>query len=1068
MRNNNYLPSEKTDNYQNPNKTPQRIDNYIKSHSNDRIKYDFNQNCPLSESQLNIYLDEIKNEMKTSHNNPFKIEFHNYTSEEIKIALEKLFKIHPILTARVLIDNDVPSFCFDAKPPIIEGTSNDIDAFVQPFELDKYLSRFLIVEDKKSSILCMDFHHLIFDEASLKILLNRLSDILNKKELNFIDDGILRQISFEENLPSNYIDDAKTFMYNMLSYMDEVHELMPDVDSDGESEYINIFNIDGNELNSFLQDHSINRNQFFSSVFTYTLSRFTGSSKVLFNILEDCRDYIDHSQSVGMFGKTLPILMDCKNQSVNTFLQYSGDLVNSVMNCDLYPSHYLASEFDLKSDISFKYAHDLFSNLVDGDDYGYSINELEHDFEGDLTFVIFYADDYKLGIRILHSNKFSNTFIETFTKTYMLILREMLNVNELKEINYIDNDDLNLLDSFNLTEHDLKYDCILDAFNTQLIENPDNVLTLSDEASYTYSQIASIVNDLNSLLKQFNVLSNDTVTVFVDRNHWTIITALSCLSQGITYVPIDENHPDKRIEFMIKQSESKAIIVTDTFQKRAQKIDAEANLDLNIINVSSLLDEVKTSDYVDYVDSNINDVACILYTSGTTGNPKAVQITTLSILNLMQYYIASTEFNCDDVQGIFASVGFVVSLEQFAPIFTGGSLTYVPNNIKLNIYKLNDYFIKYGVTHTLITTQIAKLFVNTISETSLKFLQTAGEKLGSITPPKNYILNDAYGQTESNIITSIDVDKKLDDSSVGKLNWNTKVYILDNELRRVPLGAVGEIYLSGYQTTKGYFKNPEENKKALFQNPFDGEINGYDKIYKTGDLGRYLPDGSIAIIGRLDSQVKIRGNRVELQEVEAVIRKISFVDDVTVQTMNNRGNNELIAYVVTSNEMEVGELKDSICDFVRDNKPNYMIPSHVIRLDSIPLTVNGKVDKNALPEVDRDILLTEYVAPRTETERIVVETFEKVFNQEQISLYDDFISIGGDSIIAIKMVSILAKENIQIDARSIFNSRTPYEIARVIDGNKIEYGFNLVKKGKKDQNMFMFPPLSGLSFQYSN
>ena len=200
MRNNNYLPSEKTDNYQNPNKTPQRIDNYIKSHSNDRIKYDFNQNCPLSESQLNIYLDEIKNEMKTSHNNPFKIEFHNYTSEEIKIALEKLFKIHPILTARVLIDNDVPSFCFDAKPPIIEGTSNDIDAFVQPFELDKYLSRFLIVEDKKSSILCMDFHHLIFDEASLKILLNRLSDILNKKELNFIDDGILRQISFEENL----------------------------------------------------------------------------------------------------------------------------------------------------------------------------------------------------------------------------------------------------------------------------------------------------------------------------------------------------------------------------------------------------------------------------------------------------------------------------------------------------------------------------------------------------------------------------------------------------------------------------------------------------------------------------------------------------------------------------------------------------------------------------------------------------------------------------------------------------------------------------------------------------
>ena len=135
----------------------------------------------------------------------------------------------------------------------------------------------------------------------------------------------------------------------------------------------------------------------------------------------------------------------------------------------------------------------------------------------------------------------------------MLILCEMLNVNELEEINYIDNDDLNLLDSFNQTEHDLKYDCILDAFNTQLIENPDNVLTLSDDASYTYSQIASIVNDLNSLLKQFNVSSKDTVTVFVDRNHWTIITALSCLSQGITYVPIDENHPINRVKYMIEK-----------------------------------------------------------------------------------------------------------------------------------------------------------------------------------------------------------------------------------------------------------------------------------------------------------------------------------------------------------------------------------------------------------------------------------------------------------------------------------------------------------------------------------
>ena len=132
---------------------------------------------------------------------------------------------------------------------------------------------------------------------------------------------------------------------------------------------------------------------------------------------------------------------------------------------------------------------------------------------------------------------------------------------------------------------------------------------------------------------------------------------------------------------------------------------------------------------------------------------------------------------------------------------------------------------------------MAKLFVNTVSETSLRYLQTAGEKLGSITPPKNYILSDVYGPTEANYISSIEVQNKIDDSSVGILNWNTKAYILDKELRRVPLGAVGEIYLSGYQTTKGYFKNPKENENALFQNPFDGKIKGYNKMYKTVYFG---------------------------------------------------------------------------------------------------------------------------------------------------------------------------------------------------------------------------------------
>ena len=442
-------------------------------------------------------------------------------------------------------------------------------------------------------------------------------------------------------------------------------------------------------------------------------------------------------------------------------------------------------------------------------------------------------------------------------------------------------------------------------------------------------------------------------------------------------------------------------------------------------------------------------------------------MTNRQIVNFMQFYAETTEFDEDSVQGIFVSIGFDISLELFVSVFGGGAITFVPEDIRLDLNKLNQYFIRHNVTHTFITTQIAKLFVKTISETSLKYLRTGGEKLGSIEAPENYILTDLYGPAEYNAITAMDIDKKIYESSVGILNWNTKTYILDNEHRRVPLGAVGEIYVSGYQTTVGYLDNPEANQKVLFENPFDGDIPGYERMYKTGDVARYLPDGTMGIVGRLDSQVKIRGNRVELSEVEITIRGFDYVEDVTVQTMIHDGNKELVAYIVMSDDFDAN-ITDYIQDKVNECKPSYMVPSFVVKMDKIPLTINGKVDKRSLPDVDRGSLRVAYVPPSTDNERIIVEAFEKVFNQDKIGIYDDFTSLGGDSLIAIKLMSILAKKSIEISFNVILDAKTPYAIASYLEENDNEYGFVLAKKGKTNQNMFLIPPIGGLSPIFSN
>ncbi|MCR5026167.1 MAG: AMP-binding protein, partial [Methanobrevibacter sp.] len=396
-------------------------------------------------------------------------------------------------------------------------------------------------------------------------------------------------------------------------------------------------------------------------------------------------------------------------------------------------------------------------------------------------------------------------------------------------------------------------------------------------------------------------------------------------------------------------------------------------------------------------------------------------------------YTDTYDLSSDDVYGLYPSIGFDAGCQSiFKAIFAGACLSVVPEEIRLDMAKLNSYFITQNITHTIITTQVGKLFAESVENTSLKYLFVGGEKLGEFESPDNYILVDEYGPTETNnFITSIKNSEKSDYSSIGYLNYNSKIYILDNMLRRVPFGAVGELCLAGYQLADGYMNRDDENAYSFIHNPFD-DNDDYSVMYRTGDIVRLLDDGSLAIVGRRDSQVKIRGNRVELSEIESVLRELDYVDDVTVQAVKHENSNELVAYLVVSKDTDEDNLANNVREYVRAHKPSYMIPSFVITLDKLPLTVNGKLDKHALPEVDMGELHAEYAAPTTETERKIVDVFSVIFNQENIGVSDDFVRLGGDSIKAIRIVSLLQKEGISCTARDILNYKTPYTIAQNI------------------------------------
>lgn len=350
-----------------------------------------------------------------------------------------------------------------------------------------------------------------------------------------------------------------------------------------------------------------------------------------------------------------------------------------------------------------------------------------------------------------------------------------------------------------------------------------------------------------------DVKPQDSVGFLVPRSELYIFSALAILSRGAVFVPLDDTLPDSRIRFMVEDAGANVIIVSDETYDRAESLFENSI----ILNISDIFNEnIETLNHLDCI---YGDVASILYTSGSTGIPKGVKITRKAILNFTEFYVKDSGMRSHDVYGLFASIGFDVAIKGlFSSIYSGACLNIIPNEIKLDMDELNSYFIDNSITHTHITTQVAKLFINTNEDISLTELVTGGEALGEIEKEVNCRFVDTYGPTETCVyVTSIDEKDKIDSSSVGHLLNNVKAYILDSEGRRLPYGAVGELYLAGHQVSDGYINLDKESSESFISNPFDHEED-YSKMYCTGDMVRMLPDGTLSIVGRRDGQVKIR------------------------------------------------------------------------------------------------------------------------------------------------------------------------------------------------------------------
>jgi amino acid adenylation domain-containing protein len=440
-----------------------------------------------------------------------------------------------------------------------------------------------------------------------------------------------------------------------------------------------------------------------------------------------------------------------------------------------------------------------------------------------------------------------------------------------------------------------------------------------------------------------------------------------------------------------------------------------------VINPSNGFDTSNDNPYVQQLASN--NLAYVIYTSGSTGKPKGVMIDHISVTNYIQTQLSFYNINSTSRSLLFSSISFDVSIHEIFPaLCSGASLHIVSRSIRYDIQQLWDYFDKHSTTHTAMAPTALQQHDSLCKLKTNLCLMLIGEALShsllkclrSIMP--NGAIYNAYGPTEATV--SATTWKAIDGYSdrfvpIGRPDANKKVYILDSDKRPSPIGVIGELYIGGVGISRGYLNKPDLSKAVFMNDPFSNDPNA--RMYKTGDLVRYLPDGNIVYHGRIDHQIKLRGYRVELGEIESRISEHHLIKECVVIALGDGANKRLVAYVVADSTDNLPHILHS---YLSSKLPDYMVPSAFVRLDCLPLTTNGKLNQGALPEpCDGASVILDDEAPVGELENNLADIWSSLLKIEKIGRNDDFFILGGHSLLAVRMVSMVRSmlgENIQL------------------------------------------------------
>ncbi|AWM17129.1 non-ribosomal peptide synthetase [Bacillus inaquosorum] len=840
------------------------------------------------------------------------------------------------------------------------------------------------------------------------------------------------------------------------------------------------------EIKRAASHHQVTLNTWIQTAWGLLLQRYNGSQDVVFGTVVSGRpaEIPGIETMVGLFINTIPVRIHTQpemtaaqvlkmnqeralaSQAYDTFPLYEiqaqteqkQQLINHIMVFENYP---------VEKQIEHMKQDDKALDIID-----FHMEEHTH---YDFTFIVMPAGEIEIRF-VYNRDVYDQACVERMQAHFMQIIKQMADDQEtrVQELDIVTADERSLLiDKFNDTAAEYpKKKTIHQLFEEQAERTPEQVAIVFEDQKLTYRALNERANQLARTLVAKGLQAEQLVGIMAERSPEMVLGILAILKAGGVYVPVDPEYPEERIHYMLEDSNVSILLLQNhllkctAYQSHAVFLDDPSSYDVEASNLN-----LRTAP---------NQLAYVIYTSGTTGNPKGTLIEHKNVVRLLFNNKNLFDFNASDTWTLFHSFCFDFSVwEMYGALLHGGKLVIVPKQTAKNPERYLQLLKSEAVT---ILNQTPSYFYQLMQEEraysesnlNIRKIIFGGEALNpsflkdwKIKYPLTQLIN-MYGITETTVhvtykeITEREIDEGR--SNIGQPIPTLQAYILDEYQRIQVMGIPGELYVAGEGLARGYLNRPELTAEKFVEHPFaPGE-----KMYKTGDVARWLPDGNIEYLGRIDHQVKIRGYRIELGEIETALLQLESVKEAVVIAIEEEGSKQLCAYLTGDESFNTSQLKRHLLNKL----PAYMIPAYFVQVEKIPITANGKIDRKALPAPKGNRLTgTEYAAPETLIEKQLAEIWKNILALSDPGVKDNFFDVGGHSLKVLQVIhQINASMGIKMHYQAVYDFPTIEAMARAIQaavfGSKTDNVFV-----KMNQNgsipVFCFPPLIGYGLVYN-